>query len=180
MWHGLDHLGVRERTSGAPSTPCRMRSHRFHRCFLFAPVVAHLLLIGGVMTPRTQHAPPASQPLTRRSSLARGSSAARERWIAPHDPTLRERLEVAAAHLRLARRAAGSGLDSWLLRREVEFADREILLARRTLKDARTGTARHDGAQARMLDRVSWAAAELQRSTRAAARLLDEPGSTRR
>src|SRR4029453_11162888 len=101
MWHGLDHLGVRERTSGAPSTPCRMRSHRFHRCFLFAPVVAHLLLIGGVMTPRTQHAPPASQPLTRRSSLARGSSAARERWIAPHDPPLRGALQAARAPLRL-------------------------------------------------------------------------------
>lgn len=132
------------------------------------------------MTPRAQTSPADSRPSIRRSGLSRGSSAAKERWIAPHDPTLRERLEVAAAHLRLARRAASSGLANWILRREVELADREILIARRSLQGARSRTSRHDAARRRMLDRVSWAAAELHRSTRAAARLLGEPIAARR
>jgi len=128
------------------------------------------------MMPRTVSAPSASpQSPTRRAPTSRGPSAGREPWIAPHDPTLRERLEVAAAHLRIARRAARTGLATWLLKREVELADREILLARRTLKGARADGSRHGAAHVRMLERVSQAAAELQRSTRATARLLDEP-----
>lgn len=132
------------------------------------------------MMPRTETTPARSETSIRRSALSRGSSAAKERWIAPHDPTLRERLEVAAAHLRLARRAASAGLAHWILRREVELADREILLARRSLQTARSRTSRGDAAQGRMLDRVSWAAAELHRSTRAAARLLADPIATHR
>jgi len=128
------------------------------------------------MMPRTVFAPSHTpQSPTRRVSTSRGPSAARAHWIAPHDPTLRERLEVAAAHLRIARRAAGTGLASWLLKREVELADREILLARRALKGARADGARHGAAHVRMLERVSQAAADLQRSTRATARLLDDP-----
>jgi hypothetical protein len=124
------------------------------------------------MTPRTVTFQAPSLPPARRAQL-RGSSAARERWIAPHDPTLHERLEVAAAHLRVARRAAGGGLALWILRREIELADREILLARRSLAQVRGGGA--NAVQEHVLDRVSRAAAELQTSTRAAARLLDEP-----
>ena len=111
-------------------------------------------------------------------SPARGSQAARERWIAPHDPTLRERLEVAAAHLRLARRGAASGLASWFVKREVDLADREILIACRALRGARVRARARDAAQIRMLEHVSRAATALQRSARKAARLLDEPITT--
>lgn len=137
--------------------------------------MARLLLCLCVMMPR--QAVPSTDPTRepRRSSASRGTSAARERWIPSHDPTLRERLEVAAAHLLIARRAAGAGLATWVLRREVELAGREILLARRILISARRAGSRRDIAQSRMLDHVSRAAAELQQSTLAAARLLDAP-----
>jgi len=113
------------------------------------------------------------------SSAPRGARAAHERWIAPHDPTLRERLEVAAAHLRIAQQGAASGRASGFVKREVEFADREILIACRALRGARAQARARDAAQIRMLEQVSRAAAELQRSTRQAARLLDEPIATR-
>jgi len=78
-------------------------------------------------------------------------------------------------HLRLARLAAQAGVARWVLRREVELAQREIVRVRRTLRDARKTLPRRDAAQARVIDRVVDAASELQRATRSVARLLQDP-----
>ena len=134
--------------------------------------MARSLLNRNSMTPRMKAASPKRITTT---APVRGMRAARERWIAPHDPTLRERLEVAAAHLRLARRGAAAGLASAFLKREVELAGREIFLARRTLRSARAQAYPRDAAQIRMLELVSRVAADLQRSARAAGRLLAGP-----
>jgi hypothetical protein len=116
-----------------------------------------------------------SRTAPRPGPVSRGTLAARERWVAPHDPSLRERLEVAAMHLRLARLAAQAGVARWVLRREVELAEREIARVHRTLRDARRTVPGRDAAQARVIDRVSDAASRLQRATRSVARLLQDP-----
>jgi len=148
------------------------------RCFSRSPLLAHLLLKPASMMPHSKSSATASA-MSKPLSPSRGTRAARERWTTSHDPSLRERLEVAASHLRLARCTAASGVASWFVKREVELADREIVMARRTLRNARSQARHRDLSQIRTLERIAQAATELHRSMQVATRLLDEPVSSR-